>query len=386
MPLRKIYAVAVLLALAWAVAPAAEAQKPIRIGLSTSKTGAYAAFGQNQLRGYQLCIKHTNDKGGVLGRKLELVMEDDQSQPAVAVRIYERLITQEKVDLALSPFGSPIVEAVANVTEKYEMPMVVPGAATTSIFKKGRKFIFQTPSPSEVHLEGFVELAARNGLKTLALINEDSLYPRAAIKGALELARRKGLQSVFTEAYPKGTTDFSAILTRVRAAAPDAFGVATYFDDAVAITRQMKELNLNPGMYAVTIGSELPRFYEVLGRTAEFVYGSSQWEPELVTLRAGGLIPIAREYPGAREFVEAHKREYPAADLSFITAGGYGGCQVLTEAIKRAGSLDREKFRDAILKLDFNTVYGAFRVDRDGLQVAPKPATMSTFGKTVPVG
>ena len=140
----------------------------------------------------------------------------------------------------------------------------------------------------------------------------------------------------------------------------------------MAITRQMKQLDLNPKMYAVTVGSALPKFHELLGRTAEFVYGASQWEPELVTLRAGGLIPIARQYPGAREFVEAHTREYPGADLSFQTAAGYGGCQVLTEAVKRAGSLDRERIRDAILKLDFNTVYGGFKVDQDGFQIAHK--------------
>ena len=127
----------------------AEVQPPIRIGASLSQTGAYAAFGQNQLRGYQLCVKHTNDKGGVLGRKLELVVDDDQSQPATAVRIYERLITQEKVDLALGPWGSFLVEPVANVTEKHRMPMVAAAGATTSIFKKGRKFIFMVQSPGE---------------------------------------------------------------------------------------------------------------------------------------------------------------------------------------------------------------------------------------------
>ena len=349
----------------------AEAQKPIRIGASASKTGTYAALGQNQLRGYQLCIKHTNERGGVLGRKLELVVEDDQSQPATAIRIYERLITQEKVDLVLGPYGSPMTAPVADVTEKHRMPMVASTAATDSIFT-GRKFIFMVYSPAKVYLEGFVELVARNGLKTIALINEDSLFPQAAVKGASELAKKRGLHVIFAEAYPKGTTDFSAILTRVRATTPDAFGAATYFDDAVAVTRQMKELNLNPRMYAATIGVGQPKFYEMLGRAAEFVYGPSQWEPEFVTIRAGGLIPIARQYPGAREFVEAHHREYPGADLSYQTAAGYAGCQVLTEAVKRAGSLDREKIRNAILKLDFNTVFGAFRVDPDGLQIAHK--------------
>jgi branched-chain amino acid transport system substrate-binding protein len=81
------------------------------------------------------------------------------------------------------------------------------------------------------------------------------------------------------------------------------------------------------------------------------------------------LIPIARQYPGARELVEAHRKEYPDAEISYHTGQGYGGCQVLLEAIRRAGSLDKEKVRDAILKLDFNTAFGRFKVDRDGLQI-----------------
>jgi branched-chain amino acid transport system substrate-binding protein len=124
----------------------AEAQPPIRIGASVSQTGAYALLGQNQLRGYQLCVKHTNEKGGVLGRRLELVAEDDRSEPAAATRIYEKLITQTKVDAVLGPYSSPITEAVADVTEKHRMAMVAPGAATTSIFRKGRKFIFMQAS------------------------------------------------------------------------------------------------------------------------------------------------------------------------------------------------------------------------------------------------
>ena len=366
-------AVAVIaLALCVGSASVTEAQRPIRIGASASRTGVYAALGQKQLRGYQLCVQHANDRGGVLGRKLELVVEDDQSQGATAAAIYEKLITQDKVDLVLGPYGSPMTAPVANVTEKHRMPMVAPTIGTTSFFKKGRKFIFMVYSPGEVYLEGFVELVARNGLKTIALINEDSIFPHAVVKGVSELAKKRGLQVVFAEAYPKGTTDFAAILTRVRATAPDALGAATYFDDAVAITRQMKELNLNPRMYAATIGPGQPEFYDQLGRSAEFVYGPSQWEPEFVTIRAGGLIPIARQYPGAREFVEAHSRAYPGADLSYQTAAGYAGCQVLTEAVRRTGSLDREKVRDAILKLDFNTIFGAFRVDGDGLQIAHK--------------
>jgi branched-chain amino acid transport system substrate-binding protein len=125
-------------------------------------------------------------------------------------------------------------------------------------------------------------------------------------------------------------------------------------------------------MFAVTTGVDLPQFYQILGRGAEFVYGPSQWEAELVTLRAGGLIPIARQYPGAREFVESHRKEFPGAEISYHSAAGYGGCQVLVEAIRRAGSLDGEKVRAAILKMDVSTVHGAFKVDPDGFQIAHK--------------
>ena len=348
------------------------AQAPIRIGASLSMTGSFAELGQNQLRGYQLCVKHANEKGGVLGRKLELIFEDDKSQAPVAVRIYEKLITQDKVDAILGPYSSTITEAVASVTEKYRMPMMAPMASTTSIFRKGRKFVFMGQSPAEVYLEGLIDIAAKRGLKRVAVLSEDTLFPTATAQGTAELAKKTGLQVVLAESYPKGTTDFRPILTRIRAANPDVIAAATYFEDAVAITRALKDLDINPKLFGVTVGGDLPKFYEILGRDAEFVYGATQWLPELVTLRAGGLIPIARQYPGAAEFVEAHRKEFPGADLSYHSAGGYSGCEVLLEAIKRVGSLDGEKLRAAILKLNYHNVYGGFKVDEGGFQTAHK--------------
>ena len=202
---RTVFAVALLGALAWAAAPIAEAQPPIRIGTSPAQTGTYAATGQNQLRGYQLCVKHVNDKGGVLGRKLELVLYDDGSDPATAVRLYEKLITRDKVDLVLGPYSGPITDAVANVTEKHEMPMLAPSAGVTSIYRKGRKFLFTVNVPAETQLEGLIDVVAKKGLKTVALIGVDDVFGRAAVQGAIELAKKKGLQLVFVDAYPEGT-------------------------------------------------------------------------------------------------------------------------------------------------------------------------------------
>ena len=375
-PRAKAVVVGSLATALWICMPAiADAQPPIRVGASISQTGPYAAPAQNQLRGYRLCVKHINDKGGVLRRKLELIVEDDRSQPATAARIYEKLITQDKVDAILGPYASPITEAVAGVNEKHRMPMVATQGATTSTYRKGRKFVFMVPSPAEAYLEGVVDIAATRGLKTIAVIGEDLLFAKAVAQGTIQLAKKKGLEVVFVAAYPRGIEDFTAILTKVRAANPDVLAAATYFEDAVAITRHLKQLDVNPKMFAVTVGGDLLRFYEELGRSAEFVYGAAQWEPELVKLRAGGLIPIARQYPGAREFFDAYQKEFPRADFSYHSAGGYGGCQILVEAIKRAASLDGEKIRHAILRMDLNTVYGGFKVDADGFQTAHKMVT-----------
>jgi branched-chain amino acid transport system substrate-binding protein len=371
-PGRAVVAALVALALTVGLLAVGDAQPPIRIGASLARTGPYAAPAQNQRRGYELCVKHANEKGGVLGRRLELIVEDDQSKAPTAVAIYEKLITQEKVDAILGPYYAPIIEAVADVSEKHRMPMVGPGGATTSIHKKGRRYVFMVFSPGEVYLEGLIDMAAKRGLKTVALIYEDTLFPQGMARGTVELARKRGLSVVLLEAYPSRTTDFSAILTRVQTENPDVLAAGTYFDDAVAITRQLRVQNVNPRMFAVTVGGGFPRFYQLLGRDAEFVYGSSQWEAELVTLRAGGLIPIARQFPGAREFVESHRREFVGTELSYHSAAGYGSCQVLVEAIRRAGSLDAEKIRHAMLTMDMNTVFGAFKVDKDGLQIAHK--------------
>jgi branched-chain amino acid transport system substrate-binding protein len=366
MTLRALGSLALAAVIAASSLPAA-AQGPIRIGASLSLTGTYAKLGKNQHEGYQLCIKDLNAKGGLLGRKVDLVMYDDQSMPATAVRLYEKLITEDKVDAVMGPYSSPVSEAAANVTEKYKKVMVAPLAATTSIFKKGRKYIFMVISPAEGYLEGLVDMAAKRGLKTIAVVNEDTLFSKAAAAGAVELAKKKGLQLVYTEAYPKGNTDFSALLTKVKAANPDVIAAATYFDDAVALTRQMKELNVNPKMYGVTVGGDLPEFYDTLKQNAEFIYAATQWEATL-------------PYPGNQEFFETYKKDF-GHEPSYHSAAGYAGCLIYAEAVKRAGSLDADRVRDQLLKLDTKTIFGDFKVDADGFQVAHKMVTFQWQGE-----
>src|SRR5437762_5459375 len=307
----------------------AQAQGPVRIGASLSLTGTYAKLGKNQHEGYKLCEKDLNAKGGLLGRKVQLVVHDDQSTPSTAVRLYEKLITEDMVDGVMGPYSSPVTEASANVTEKYKKVMVAPLAATTSIFKrppdKKRHYVFMVISPAEAYLEGLIDMAAKRGFKTVAVVNEDTLFSKAAAAGAAEIAKKKGMHVVYAEAYPKGNTDFSALLTKVKSLNPDVIAAATYFDDAVALTRQMRELDVNPRMYGVTVGGDLPEFYDTLKTNADFIYGATQWEHVL-------------PYPGNSEFFEAYKKEF-GHEPTYHSTARYAGSRIHAKLDKPAGSI-----------------------------------------------
>jgi len=335
-----------------------EAQAPLKIGASLSLTGTYAKPGTYQKEGYEICADELNAKGGLLGRKVEFVMYDDQSSTQTAQRLYEKLITEDKVEAVMGPYSSAITESVAGISEKYKKVMVSPLAATTSVFRQGRKYIFMVISPAEFYLEGLVDMGAKRGLKTIAIVNEDTLFPKATVVGTEELAKKRGLQVVLREAYPKGNTDFSALLVKIKAVNPDIIAAATYFDDAVAITRQMKELNVNPKMFGVTVGGDIPEFYTLLKQNAEYVYGSTQWDEVL-------------PYPGQKEFLSAYQKKFKH-EPSYHAAAGYAGCLIYAEGVKRAKSLDADLVRAELLKLKIRTAFGDYTVDQDGFQTAHK--------------
>ena len=348
------------------------AQQPIRVGASIATSGRDAIQGGYVREGYLLCQKHVNEKGGVLGRPIEFVIRDDGSDPKAAAALYEKLIAEDRVDAVMGPYGSSMTDAAADVTEKHRRLMVAPAAGTTSLWQKGRRYLLMVLSPLEAATEGTIDLAARNGLKTIALINVDTLTGKAVVKGAIELAKKKGLEVVFHETYPPGTTDFSAILNKVKAAKPDVL-VANYIPaEVIAVTRQMRELDVNVKMYSATPGGGFLDYYSALGKTAEFVYAGSYWDPSLA-------------YPGNLEFVAAYQKEFNHAP-SFLSPASYAGCQLFVEAVRRAGSLDSDKLREELLKVKTKTVLGDFAVDERGFQIGHKAITIQWMdGKQVVV-
>ena len=344
--------------------PQAAADEPIRIGTSLSITGKqYSAQGGYCREGYVLCQKHVNAEGGVIGRQIEFVIYDDGSDERTAAQNYETLITVDKVDAVLGPYGSAITEAVADVTEKHRMLMIAPTAGTSSIWEKGRRYLIMMLSPVESQPEGLLDLAAQNRLTRVAVIRLDGLVANAAAKGASELAKKKGLELVFAETYPSGTADFSDILKKAKAAKPDVLMAASVrLDDLVKITRQMREVDLNVKMFSSVPYGLLPDYYKQLGKEAEFVYSGSFWEASL-------------GYPGNPEFVAAYEKEFNRTP-SVQSAASYAGCRLLIEAIRQTGSLESDTIRGALLALRTKTVLGDFAVDDRGFQIAHKPITI----------
>lgn len=344
--------------------PQAGAEQTIRIGTSLSITGRqYSAQGGYCREGYVLCQKHVNAERGVIGRQIEFVIYDDGSDEKTAAQNYEKLITIDKVDAVLGPYGSAITEAVADITEKHRMLMIAPTAGTSSIWEKGRRYLIMMLSPVESLPEGLLDLAAQNQLTRVAVIKLDGLVANAAAKGVSELAKKKGLELVFAETYPSTTTDFSDILKKVMAATPDVLMAASVrLDDLVNITRQMREVDLNVKMFSSVPYGLLPDYYRQLGKEAEFVYSGSFWDAGL-------------PYPGNREFVAAYEKEFNRTP-SVQSAASYAGCRLLVEAIRQTGSLESDAIRGALLALRTRTVLGDFAVDNRGFQIAHKAITI----------
>jgi branched-chain amino acid transport system substrate-binding protein len=330
--------------------------KEVVVGGAISQTGRFAEPAGRQVNSIKMWVDQVNGRGGLLGRKVKLVLLDDKSDTQTAVKLYEKLITEDKVDVLLAPYSSAITEAVANVNERYKIPFVAYGAASSPIWEKGRKYIFSIVAIAEDYQKGALHLAKQIGVKKIAIIGEDSLFPRQSGIGAKQWADKLGIQVVLQENYPQKQTDFTALLQKVKAAGAEAIVSNSYFADSAAQVRQLRELNLNFKLFSGTVGPGLPKFAEQLGKTAEYVLGFSQWEPA----------PDILKNPGMKEFVTEYERLY-GEKPNYHAGGAYGALQVTEAALKKAGSFDSEKLREALASIEVTTAFGRYKVNAKGM-------------------
>jgi branched-chain amino acid transport system substrate-binding protein len=332
------------------------ADDEVVFGGAISQTGRFAEPAGRQVNAIKMWVDDVNGRGGLLGRKIKLVLLDDKSDTQTAVKLYEKLITEDKVDVLLAPYSSAITEAVANINERYKMPFVAYGAASSPIWEKGRKYIFSIVAVAEDYQKGALHLAKQIGVKKIAIIGEDSLFPRQVGIGAKRWAEQLGIQIVLQENYPQKQTDFTALLQKIRAFGAEAIISNSYFADAVAQLRQLRELNLNLKMFSGTVGPGLPNFAEQLGSTAEYVLGFSQWEP----------LPDVLKQPGMKEFITEYQKRF-GEEPNYHAGATYGALQVTEAAIKKAGSFDNQKIRDALASIEATTVFGHYKVNGKGM-------------------
>jgi branched-chain amino acid transport system substrate-binding protein len=332
------------------------AAETVLFGGAISQTGRYAEPAGRQVNAIKLWVDEVNQRGGLLGKKIELRLLDDKSDTQTSIKLYEKLITEDKVDVLLAPYSSGITEAVANVNERYHMPFVAYGAASSPIWEKGRKYIFSIVGIAEDYQKGAAHLAKQIGVKRAAIIGEDSLFPRQSGKGAADWAKKLGIEIVLQENYPQKQMDFTALLQKIKAAGAEAIFSNSYFADAAAQIRQMREQNVNVKLFAGTVGPGLPAFAEQLGPTAEYVLGFSQWEP----------LPDVLKHPGMKEFITSYEKRY-GEKPNYHAGGAYGALQVTEAAIKKAGSFDKEKLREALASIDVRTIFGRYKVNAKGM-------------------
>lgn len=349
-----------------------QVQGPIKIGAALSLSGSYERFGKNIKQAYELWAEHVNARGGLLGRKVELVVYDDQSEPETGAKLYEKLITADKVDLLLGPYSTAVTLSATNVTEKYKFPMLAAGASGAQIWNRGFKYVFGFYTQAPTYAYGALELAKARGYQTVALVNEDTAFPQDVVKGAEARAREMGFEVVFKEQYPKNTTDFSVLVQKLKGKNPDVVIGGTYAPDSMALIRQAKDLGFTPKLWFLTTGPALPEFGPNLGQLAENVMGNTEWETVV-------------KAPGVAEFVKAFKDKY-GNEPGYHAAGGYASGQVLEAVVQKAGGLDREKLREAFATVKVDTVFGPYQVDDAGRQIGkPNFAIQWQGGKRVVV-
>ena len=332
---------------------------PLRIGASISLTGRYDRTGRELKNGYDLWAEQTNAAGGIMGRQVEFVVYDDTSDPETARNLYEKLITEDKVDLVIGPYSSPVTLPASTVAEKYGYPMIISGASATDIFTRGYKNVFGVYTAAPLYMDGAIDIANKQGYKTVAIINENSAFAKDTVSGARKKAQDAGMQIVFEEEYPNTVRDLNPILTKMRPLNPEVLIGGTYGEDATLLMRQLKDLNWTPKIVALTVGPALPDFYQTLGEDAEYVMGSTQWEPGV-------------KGPGVSEFVNAYNAKNGYLP-GYHAAGGYAAGQLLKQAIEKAGAVDNDKLRTTLGTIDATTIYGPYKVDDTGNQVG-KPS------------
>jgi branched-chain amino acid transport system substrate-binding protein len=368
----------IALSLAFAV-PAHAQQPPLRIGFGMSLTGPLAGNGKAALISMQIWAEDVNAKGGILGRKVELVYYDDQTNPSTVPSIYTKLLDVDKVDLIVSGYGTNVIAPAMPIVMQRNMAfMALFGLNVNSKFNYDRYFQIMPagPEPAIGWTQGFFDTAM--GLtpkpQTIALVGADAEYPALALEGARAQAKRTGLKVVYDKSYPPNAVDFSPIVRAIQATNPDLIFVAAYPPDSAGMVRAANEVGLKARMFGGgMVGPQFASLKTQLGPLLNGIINYEAYAPE-----------VAAKFPFLEQFLAKYQERAVKEGVDplgyYLPPYAYAMMQVLEQAIKATGGLDQAKLADYMHKTEFETYVGKVRFGSNGEWAAPRMLAVQYHG------
>jgi branched-chain amino acid transport system substrate-binding protein len=321
-------------------------QDTIKIGIILPLTGDQAKFGEIEKQSFDLALEEINESGGIRGKKLQFIVEDDTGRPDVGRSAAEKLITKDKVIMLGGGYSSSVTFAVAGVAQQNRMPFLVNTGSDDKITEQGWDYVFRLNPPVSEYpgaLESFLTEVVRP--KTAAILYENTNFGTSGSKEFKATCDKLGIQVVINEGYEHGGVDFKPILVKVKQANPDLVYMISYLMDASLLMRQSMELRLTPKIFVGgAAGFTLPEFPKNAGKASEKVFSATLWYQ---TLR----------YPGAMDYFNKFVKKFNK-DTEYHGAEAYAAAYVIADVLKRAKSFSPEDIKEALSKTDMMTVFG----------------------------
>lgn len=328
---------------------------PLRIGATVSDTGSLADFGIQVRRGLIMWQAGVNERGGLLGRAVELELHDDASNAATAAQHYQRMIASG-IKLFISPYSSELTLAARDAIADADIAMVSIASAP-QIWDQDVPKIFGAYTPANHNMDPFLAMVAQRGLSRVALAYQQADFPRAVAVGVRAKAKDLGLQIVLDKGYAAQAPDFTTLTRAIQTSAPDAIIVGSYLEDAIAFTKAARQAGVKTKLLAFSGGPALRQFGDAVGADiAEGVISTVQW------LRSVRM-------PGSFDFGFRYRSQFGVYP-SYDAAGGYAAGQILEASMRLAASSEASAVRAQLASMKFRSILGHYRVDERGMQRA----------------